>query len=79
VDPLYHSCLQLESSRPTLAYEIDGAVVKVNEMSYQNVIGLSSKSPKWATAFKFSATEATTELLGIDVQVPMSHSQLHLI
>jgi DNA ligase (NAD+) len=49
--------------------DLDGAVVKVNRLARQSELGMSSRTPKWAVAWKYAAEEATTYLLGIDVQV----------
>jgi DNA ligase (NAD+) len=53
----------------TLDYEIDGVVVKVNEIDLYEKIGYTSKFPKWATAFKFPAEEVETILEAIDFQI----------
>lgn len=55
--------------RKSLDYPTDGVVIKVNEFSLQAVLGITSKSPKWATAFKFKAEQALTKILSIDYQV----------
>jgi DNA ligase (NAD+) len=52
-----------------LDYEIDGVVIKVNELDLYNEIGYTSKFPKWATAFKFPAEEVETVLEAIDFQI----------
>ena len=51
-----------ESKRDTLPYEVDGIVIKVNELNKRDEIGNTSKSPRWAIAYKFPATEVTTKL-----------------
>lgn len=57
------------AARDELPYEIDGVVVKVNDLKLQTALGFVSKAPRFATAWKFPAQEAVTELLAIDVQV----------
>ena len=55
--------------RQDLPYEIDGVVVKVNEESYYNELGTTSKFPRWAISYKFEAEQATTLLESITLQV----------
>jgi DNA ligase (NAD+) len=58
-----------ESKREKLPYEIDGIVVKVNEISLQNELGFTSKAPRWAIAYKYPAHQETTVVNEIKVQV----------
>lgn len=60
---------QLEERRPKLPYEIDGVVVKVNDVAVQSEAGTRSRSPRWAIAWKFPPQEARTRVLDIEVQV----------
>jgi DNA ligase (NAD+) len=62
-------CRHWEERRDDLDYEIDGVVVKVNSIEAQAAMGSTSKSPRWAIAFKFRARQATTKVLNIRVQV----------
>lgn len=62
-------CKEFESIRDTLDYEIDGAVIKVNSISQQNILGNIAKSPRWAVAYKFKAKQAVTKLNEITWQV----------
>ena len=62
-------CHQLEEQRDQFPYEIDGAVIKVNRLALQDRLGQKSRSPRWAMAYKFKATQETTRIIKIDVQV----------
>jgi len=55
--------------RAAKAYEIDGLVLKVNQLMHRNQLGTTSHHPRWAIAFKFDAPCAETRLLSIDIQV----------
>jgi DNA ligase (NAD+) len=69
VDEVIAYVEQWEHKRDELDYEIDGVVVKVDELALQERLGSVGKDPRWATAFKFRAREATTKLLEIAVNV----------
>lgn len=58
-----------EKHRHDVEHEIDGAVVKINEISIQEQLGFTSRAPKWAIAFKYPPEEVTTTLLDIKVSV----------
>ena len=60
---------EIEIRRESLPYEIDGAVIKINNLDQREKLGQTSKNPKWAIAYKFSAEEAETTLRDISVQV----------
>lgn len=60
---------RISSLRPELPYEIDGVVLKVNDLAVQEVLGSVSRSPRWALACKFPAAQATTLIRDIVVQV----------
>ena len=55
--------------RPLLPFDIDGVVYKVNSLELQTRMGFVSREPRWAVAHKYPAEEASTEVLGIDIQV----------
>lgn len=59
----------LEKNRKTLPFEIDGAVIKVNEFYLQDILGKVARSPRWATAGKFKPEQAETQIERIEVQV----------
>ncbi len=58
-----------DTERYNLDFETDGIVIKVNSYAQQRSLGLTAKSPRWATAFKYKAQSASTTLLSIDYQV----------
>jgi len=62
-------CLAWEKKREAYDYEIDGMVIKVNDLALQQKCGYTSHHPRWAIAFKFKAKQATTKLLNIEYQV----------
>ncbi len=63
----YHA--DILARRATLAYEIDGVVLKVDDLLQQQNLGFVSRAPRWAIAFKFPAQEKTTRLLDVEFQV----------
>jgi DNA ligase (NAD+) len=62
-------CKEFEAGRDKLPYEIDGMVIKVNDFSLQDKMGMTTHHPRWAIAFKFKARQATSKLLKVDFQV----------
>lgn len=60
---------QLYEKRHDLEYEIDGIVIKVDSLKLQQHLGSTSRSPRWAIAYKFKATQETTRIIDIQVQV----------
>ncbi|MCX8082236.1 MAG: NAD-dependent DNA ligase LigA [bacterium] len=62
-------CNEWEKKRNGLPYNIDGMVIKVNSISLQKILGTTSKSPRWAVAYKFPAQQGETTLKDVIVQV----------
>jgi DNA ligase (NAD+) len=60
---------QINAERPNLSVEIDGMVIKVNDLKQQQTLGFLSREPRWATAYKFPAVAALTTVENIDWQV----------
>lgn len=62
-------CRRLGERRDSLGYDIDGAVIKVDDLRLQRELGFVARAPRWATAFKFPAQEETTRLNDVEFQV----------
>ena len=60
---------ELESLRSSLDYDVDGIVYKVNDLNFQNRLGSTSNSPRWAIAYKFSSVKASSKIKDIAIQV----------
>jgi DNA ligase (NAD+) len=58
-----------ETQRHDLPFEIDGLVIKINDLSHRRELGFVGKDPRGATAYKFPAEEATTDLLGVTINI----------
>ena len=69
IEECIHYYQRLLEKREEIPYEMDGIVIKVNDLELQRHLGEISRSPRWAVAFKFPAEEATTRVLDIVVQV----------
>ena len=69
IDEVIAFCNEWEGKRDELEYEIDGVVVKVNSAALQDEFGATTKSPRWAIAYKYPARQATTQIKEIIVQV----------
>jgi DNA ligase (NAD+) len=69
IDDVLAYVARWEIERDALDYEIDGVVVKVDELAVQEQLGSVGKDPRWAIAYKFRAREATTRLLRIGIDV----------
>ncbi|HEY3983075.1 NAD-dependent DNA ligase LigA [Cedecea sp.] len=62
----YH---QVEADRPTLGFDIDGVVIKVDSLALQETLGFVARAPRWAVAFKFPAQEQMTTVRDVEFQV----------
>jgi DNA ligase (NAD+) len=69
IDEVVEYCNEWQERRDGLNYEIDGVVVKVNQVAVQQELGATSKSPRWAIAYKFPARQVSTQLLDVLYQV----------
>ncbi len=69
IDAVLNYFQELSEKRHQLAYDIDGVVVKVDRIDLQEQLGTTSRSPRWAIAYKFKAIQETTTIEAIDVQV----------
>jgi DNA ligase (NAD+) len=69
IDAVASACRRWEERRAELDYDIDGAVVKVDSFGLQRALGTVAHDPRWAIAFKFAPTTATTRLQAIEVNV----------
>lgn len=69
IDEAIAAIHRIESKRDSLDFEIDGAVIKVNNLAQRKELGQTSKNPRWAIAYKFTAVEVETSLTEIAVQV----------
>lgn len=69
IESVIEFCAEYEKKRDTLPYEIDGLVIKVNELALQDKLGMTTHHPRWAIAYKFKARQSTSTLLQVEFQV----------
>jgi DNA ligase (NAD+) len=69
IDEVIRICLGWSEKKATLDYQIDGMVIKVNRFDQQNILGATSRAPRWCISYKFPAEQAETTVESIDVQV----------
>lgn len=62
-------CHEFEAKRDDLPYEIDGMVIKVNDVELQDQLGMTTHHPRWAMAYKFKARQGTSKLKAVEFQV----------
>lgn len=68
-DSLLEFCIAWGAKRPTLPYDVDGMVIKIDDFVQRETLGATSKSPRWQVAYKYAAEQAVTRLLAIEIQV----------
>jgi len=69
IDQIIEFVLYWDTERHNLSFDIDGIVIKVNDYAYQEDLGFTAKSPRWATSFKFKAERVETTLEEVTYQV----------
>jgi len=69
IEAVFERCRELEVHRHDLPYEIDGVVVKVDDLALHRRLGQTSRAPRWAIAFKFAPEELSTRLVDIEVSI----------
>ena len=69
MDEVFGYCERLDTARRSLEYEIDGIVIKLDDLAARDRLGATARHPRWALAFKFAPALETTTLQGVEVQV----------
>ena len=69
IDEVYKFIEYWENEKENLPYEIDGIVIKVNNLDLQEELGFTSKYPRWAVSYKFKTERVSTKLLSVDYQI----------
>jgi DNA ligase (NAD+) len=69
IEAVIEYCHEFEKQRDDLPYEIDGMVIKINDIHQQEQLGMTTHHPRWAIAFKFKARQATSKLKAVEYQV----------
>lgn len=69
IEAVINYCGEYEMKRDDLPYEIDGIVIKVNDLQLQEKMGMTAHHPRWAIAYKFKARQGTSKLVSVEFQV----------
>lgn len=69
IEEAYERIQEIGAERGSLYYDIDGAVIKVNNLSHRELLGSTAKTPKWAIAYKYPAEQKKTKIKDIIIQV----------
>jgi DNA ligase (NAD+) len=69
INDVIQHCHDFEKRRDDLPFEVDGLVIKVNDVAMQDQMGMTTHHPRWAVAFKFKARQATSKLKAVEFQV----------
>ncbi|MBU2643487.1 NAD-dependent DNA ligase LigA [bacterium] len=66
VKEIYAFCMHWEKAKSELPFDIDGVVIKIDDLEQRRALGVTAKSPRWATAWKFKAEKAKSRLISIE-------------
>ncbi|MBN2589501.1 MAG: NAD-dependent DNA ligase LigA [Sedimentisphaerales bacterium] len=69
IDEVMGICLSWDKRRSELDYQIDGMVIKINNLAQRDILGSTGRAPRWCISYKFAAEQAETKVESIDVQV----------
>ena len=69
IEEAMKTCQKWETERARWAFQTDGVVIRVNNLQQQKELGITAKSPRWAIAFKYPSTQATTKLIAVEHSV----------
>jgi DNA ligase (NAD+) len=69
IDEVFEFIARWQDKRDNLEYEVDGLVIKVDDFAHRDILGYTTKSPRWAVAYKYQARQANTRLKEIQLQV----------
>ena len=69
IDQVIEICNKWEKKRFELDYQIDGLVIKIDQLDHYDILGTTGRAPRWCMSYKFAAEQAKTKVLSIDVQV----------